>query len=644
MCGIAGFFDLGNAPSTDPSVLRAMGEAMLHRGPDGHGEWYDSGAGIGFAHRRLAIVDLTEEGRQPMRSHDGRWVIAFNGEIYNFLELRAELEQERVRFRGRSDTEVLLASVARWGVSATLPRLVGMFAFSLWDSAERILYLARDRVGEKPLYYGRAGNALLFGSELKALRAHPKWAGRIDREALDLFLRLGYVPAPHSIYGRIRKILPGTVVRIAPDGTETTERYWSLEAVLKNGAREAIEASDVEIVDELERLLSRAVGQQMLADVPLGAFLSGGVDSSTVVALMQARSDRPIKTFTIAFEEERFDETTHAERVARHIGTDHTAQLVTSRDARDVVPLLPRMFDEPFGDSSQIPTHLVAAAARKQVTVSLSGDGGDELFAGYHRYSGVVDAWKKLGLLPQPVRAGIAQAFLGVPTRSWDRLASALGRAFPWAAAQRMPGDRLHKAASVFRARTPEGMSEALSAHWPVGHGIVREASGKLGEAPLDFPRETELLTRLTARDVLEYLPDDILAKVDRATMSVSLESRAPLLDHRIVEFAYRIPNRARLRNGTGKWVLKELLYRHVPKELVERPKMGFSVPVESWLRGPLREWGEALLSPSRLSDEGYLDPEPVQRLWSEHQSGARNWQAPLWDVLMFQAWLAESN
>lgn len=647
MCGLAGAWSRHGVRGAGEDVVRAMTTCISHRGPDDSGFWFDESAGVGLGHRRLSIIDLSPAGHQPMASGTSRFVTAYNGEIYNFRELRDEVAASGATFRGHSDTEVLLAAFERWGVVASIPRFAGMFALAVWDRTERALHLIRDRLGEKPLYYGWVDGTLLFGSELKALRSHPMWQGDIDRGALALFLRHNYVPAPYSIYKNVRKVVPGTVLTFRSAESShipTLDVYWSARETALNGSAHPVVGSDEELIDACERRLTETIKQEMVADVPLGAFLSGGIDSSLIVALMQANSMRAVKTFTIGFHIPEFNEAQHAKQVAAHLGTEHTELYVTPEEAMRVIPLLPSLYDEPFADSSQIPTFLVAQPARQHVTVALSGDGGDELFGGYHRYFLGERLWSKIHRIPARMRRGIARGIRSVPPSSWDGLLSRARRVLP--SRVKASGDRLHKLAGVLGVESKEQLYHDLLSHWQAPHEVV------LGSAePLtvhtdraEWPDLPDFTSRMMYLDLVGYLPDDILVKVDRATMGVSLESRAPFLDHRVVEFAWGLPMRAKVRDGVGKWILRRVLERHVPTSTFERPKMGFGVPIDSWLRGPLRGWAEDLLEPSRLRQEGYFDERMVTEKWEKHQSGSQNWQYLIWDVLMFQAWLRAQN
>ena len=645
MCGITGFW---GEPETEGAVLRLrvshMAQRMAHRGPDDADEWVDEQCGIGLGFRRLAIVDLSPAGRQPMESASGRYIIIFNGEVYNFATVRVELEGLGHRFRGGSDTEVLLAAVEEWGLVRAIERFVGMFGFALWDREERALHLVRDRLGIKPLYYGWLAGSFLFGSELKALAAHPAFQAEIDRDSLALYMRHGYVPSPYSMYRGIRKLPPGTILslRAHDDEAATPAPFWSARDVTETGLAHPFTGSETDAIEALDALLREAVALRMIADVPLGAFLSGGIDSSTVVALMQAQSERPVKTFTIGFHEADYDEAVHAAAVAQHLGTDHTALYVTPEEARTVIPALPAMFDEPFADSSQIPTFLVSRLARRHVTVSLSGDGGDELFGGYNRYFWGRSIWQRMGRVPPGARAFSTRALTALSPAAWDRQFSRLDAVLPPGLRQRTPGDKLHKLAGVLAADSPEDLYLGLVSTWKQPDEVVIGAD----EPPTAITDRSQwaalpdFTQRMMFLDLISYLPDDILTKVDRASMATSLEARVPILDHRVVAFAASLPLSLKIRDGQGKWLLRQVLDRYVPRELIERPKTGFGVPIDAWLRGPLRDWSEDLLDERRLRAEGYLHPEPIRQKWQEHISGARNRQHQLWYVLQFQAWL----
>jgi asparagine synthase (glutamine-hydrolysing) len=597
-----------------------------------------------LAHRRLSIVDLSEAGHQPMHSASGRWVIVFNGEIYNHLDLRASLGQND--WRGHSDTETLLAGFERWGIRATVERCVGMFAMAVWDRKERELSLVRDRFGEKPLYYGWQKKAFLFASELKALSSHPDWEGEIDQESLAQYMRYSYVPAPRSIFRGLCKLEPGTIVTLsaarplAPWHLPAPVPYWSLRRAVAAGAEARWEGSDREAVDQVNAALRTAVAGQMVADVPLGAFLSGGVDSSTIVALMQEQSQRPVQTFSIGFSEEAYDEARYAKEVARHLGTDHTELYVSPEEAQNVIPRLPIIYDEPFADSSQIPTFLVAQLARRSVTVSLSGDAGDELFGGYNRYFLAAGLWPRITRVPWPLRRAVAGGLLAVSPATWDRIHAAASPLLPSALRVRLPGEKLHKGARVVSARNGAELYAGLVSQWDPT-AVMRNPSGGI-TVEQEWPGSSSLAEQMMAWDSVTYLPDDILTKVDRAAMAVSLETRVPFLDHRVAELAWKLPLRMKLRDGKGKWVLREVLYRYVPKQLVDRPKAGFGVPIGDWLRGPLRAWAESLLSEDRLRDAGLFNVPVIRGVWDEHLAGRRNCQHQLWNVLMFEAWRDE--
>lgn len=658
MCGIAGFLEsrVDGGELQWGAVLEAMAAAVHHRGPDSGGVWFDREAGLGLAHRRLAILDLTASGAQPMLSGSGRYCLAFNGEVYNFRALAEELRAAGQSFRGHSDTEVVLAAVDTWGFEGALQRLSGMFAFALWDRQARRLYLARDRLGEKPLYYGVCNRTLVFGSELKALRTHPAWSGQVCRASITLLLRYGYIPAPHTIYQGIYKLPPGSWLSLTAadlgDGLSATgerrpKSYWSVREVAEAGLANPWSGSPTEAIDALERQLSATVQEQMVADVPLGAFLSGGIDSSTVVALMQAHSRQPVRTFTIGFDRAAFDEARHAKAVARHLGTDHTELYISARDALDVIPRLPQIYDEPFADPSQIPTFLVSQLARSEVMVALSGDGGDELFAGYNRYVWTENLWTRRDRLSPLLRRLTAAALTSVPAPWLNRLFELLAAWLPARlVGQPNLGGKMHKFAAALRAESSTELYRMLISFWQDPGLAVPGADEPEGEIRSDnaLAGARRLVDDLMYWDLTGYLPGDNLAKVDRASMAVGLETRLPLLDHRVVELAWRMPADLKLREGKTKWLLRQVAYRHIPQHLLERPKMGFSVPVAHWLRGPLREWGEDLLATDRLARQGLLAPEAVRTLWDAHQQSRLDAGLALWSVLMLQAWYDEQQ
>lgn len=655
MCGIAGIIDR-RSEDLRP-VIGRMVKALHHRGPDASGTWVDERNGLALGHARLSIIDLSSEGSQPMVSASGRYVLTYNGEVYNFQELRRELDRRGHRFRGHSDTEVMLAAFDDWGIEKSLDRFVGMFAFGVWDSAERRLTLARDRLGKKPLYFGWMGGTFLFGSELKALQAHPGFHGEINRDVLALYLRHGYVPAPYCIYRNLHQLMPGSVLGISGDhghrGTDFSPfpeseqtpwrpvRYWSARSAVERGCTQVFPMSEQEAIEELDRFLREAVRMRMVADVPLGAFLSGGVDSSTVVALMQAQSTQPVRTFTIGYHEEEFNEARHAKEVAAHLGTNHTELYVTPQDAMAVIPRLPQLYDEPFADASQIPTFLVSELTRRHITVSLSGDGGDELFGGYTRYFNCQLIWNRLMTIPAPLRRGMAFGIRSVPPSQWTALVRYVTPLLPKRLHMTLPGDKLYKLANLLMMAEPETLYHRLISLWDnptaVALGSVEPPTPVTDRA--QWASVPGLIEQIMYLDTVTYLPDDLLVKVDRASMGVSLEVRTPLLDHRVVELAWRLPTSLKVRNGEGKWALRQVLYKYVPSRLIERPKMGFGVPMGSWLRGPLRAWAESLIGEQRLRDEGFFDPAPIRERWAAHLSGQRDWQYSLWTVLMFQAW-----
>ena len=639
MCGIAGTWAPNSDASTMRDITQRMTASLYQRGPDGEGIWQDTEAGIAFGHRRLAIVDLSEAGHQPMISANGRFVITYNGEIYNFPQLRSELEASGIRFRGHSDSEVLLEAIALWGIESTLPRLDGIFAFGLWDTQTSQLHLARDHVGVKPLYWSQVGAAVLFASEMKAFHHHPEFDARLNKNAVSSFLRFNYVPQPATIYQNTQKLRPGTFITFYKDGRQTVSAYWNaFDAAVK--ARETpFNGTETLAVDSLETLLRETVRSQMISDVPLGAFLSGGVDSSAIVAMMQAGQSNKVRTFSIGFNEDEYDEAKHAKAVAAHLGTEHTELYVTANDALNVVPDLAEMFDEPFADSSQIPTYLVSHMTREHVTVSLSGDGGDELFGGYNRYFWARDIWQKIGWAPAGSRRAIAGGIRALSPATWDTIAAVVPTRY------RPPqvGDKAHKLAGLIGCNNEDAIYRHLVSHWSNPDQMVpgaQEPDAMFSDHPAmaAFPDFTE---RMQILDLQTYLPGDILTKVDRSSMYTSLEARVPYLSPRLIDFAWSLPRHLKIRGNTGKWILREVLYRHVPRDLIERPKMGFGVPIAHWLRGPLRPWAEDLLDEKRMRDQRLLDPTLVRKAWEEHQSGRRNWQYHLWGVLMLQAWLA---
>lgn len=642
MCGITGYLAPSYQMHSDEfqNILTCMTNALHHRGPDSSGTWIDPTVGLGLGHRRLAIVDLSAEGHQPMLSHDSRYVIVFNGEIYNFTDLSRHLREMGHQFRGHSDTEVLLAAICQWGVPGALQRSVGMFAFALWDQHERTLYLGRDRLGEKPLYYGWCANVFLFASELKALCQYPAWQGSINRDALTLFLRHNYIPTPYTIYHNIWKLPPGTLLtvptdRLTPHTPLEPTVYWSAQAIAERGSATPSNASDAEAIAHLDHVLREAVRLQMVADVPLGAFLSGGVDSSTIVALMQAQSTQPVRTFSIGFHEASYNEADHAKAVAHHLGTDHTDLYVTPEETMAVIPRLPTLYDEPFADSSQIPTFLVAQLARQHVTVSLSGDGGDEIFGGYNRYPMILSLWQKLGWAPPDYRYALARLIRTLPL---DILTQQSKYTHLLATYSR----KVQRLADLLELPHYDALYRLFLSFQENPLAVVLDGR----ELPTLFTQYADslhlndLTLRMMFLDLVTYLPDDILVKVDRAAMGVSLESRIPLLDHRVVEYAWSLPISMKVRNGERKWILRQVVDRYVPRALIERPKTGFGVPIGLWLRGPLHEWADALLHQDRLHREGFFDPHRVRQIWNEHCTETTNNESALWGILMFQAWL----
>jgi asparagine synthase (glutamine-hydrolysing) len=626
-------------------ILNRMGATLAHRGPDDSGTFHDAATGIAFAFRRLSILDLSPLGHQPMFSASGRYIIVFNGEVYNVEEIRVEFGSRP--WRGHSDTEVMLEAIERWGVEPAVQKFVGMFAFALWDRQERKLFLVRDRLGIKPLYYGRAGETFVFASELKAIRQHPEFDDQIDRDALALYVRHNYVPSPHCIYQGMHKLQPGSILTLESDeASPKLHRFWSAKDVARKGLESPLQVDDAEAIEQLEHQLLSAVRLRMIADVPLGAFLSGGIDSTTVVALMQAQSSRPVKTFTIGFHEDEYNEATRAKEVASHLGTEHTELYLTSKDALDVVPLLPSMYDEPFSDSSQIPTYLISKLARESVTVCLSGDGGDELFGGYNRYLFTKRIWHSVNRLPNFARKAVSKLLRAVPPAGIDRGFRLLRPVLPGKLRPTTPGDKAHKLADLLLADSPEALYYGTLSHWqnPTGTVLHSQEPRTVLESIAESSGPSNLEEVMMLTDQLNYLPDDILTKVDRASMAVSLEARVPILDHRVVEFTWKLPLRFKIRNGTSKWILRQILHKYISPDLVERPKMGFGVPIDRWLRGPLRDWAEDLLSATSLAHHGLLNVDAIRIRWQEHLSGNQNWQYLLWDILAFQDWIRHNT
>lgn len=643
MCGFAGFLALNKAEGIDHNlVLNKMADSIRHRGPDDAGLWLHPNQQLGFCHRRLAILDLSPAGHQPMVSTSGRYTMVFNGEIYNHLALRQEVEEQRqFSWRGHSDTETMLACFDVFGFEKTINKLVGMFALAVWDHQAEQLLLARDRLGEKPLYLGWCGQSFLFGSELKALRAHPSFDRALDRSAIAQYMRYSYVPAPKSIYASIQKLLPGSIatVSLAQMGKIEQKQYWHLATT--NSTVFAPTISEEEAIEELHQHIKNAVKSQMLADVPLGAFLSGGVDSSLIVGIMQSLSEQPVKTFTIGFEEQAFNEATYAADVASHLGTEHHELILTAADTLAVVPKLAQIYDEPFADSSQIPTYLVCAMARQQVTVSLSGDGGDELFGGYSRYPHVAAKWQQQQKIPKLIRRVLAAAGQNFNPHLLNRLASLFG----WHSPGNNPGLKFTKAMAGLDKNNFENYYELFITHLTEqqSYQLVHGSGSALTMANVQ-PAVCSEIEQMMLKDANNYMIDDILVKVDRAAMANSLESRVPLLDVNVVEYAFQMPQQFKYLSGTGKLCLRKILDRYVPRALIERPKKGFGVPLDAWLRGSLRPWGERLLDPALLDQQGYLNTEMVTRMWTEHQQGVADWHFQLWNILVFQNWLCSEG
>ncbi len=633
MCGIAGWIDARRMmePDAARALLAEMSATLVHRGPDDAGQWLDPAARVALGHQRLSIIDLTASGHQPMVSRSGRWILTYNGEVYNHGELRARLVAAGSSFRGHSDTEVIVEAIDRWGLAAAAAELIGMFAFAAWDRVERKLVLVRDRVGIKPLYYAQCGSTFLFGSELKALRRHPAFRPRLHRGAVALYLQHGYIPAPYSIYEGVFKLPPGTILEVVADGEvrKSSQVFWSLKDVVERGRTVRFVQGEAEAEEQLDALIRDAVERRMVADVPVGAFLSGGIDSSTVVGHMQAASARPVRTFAIGFSEGEFNEAPYAREVARHLGTEHLEFIVRPEEARDVIPQLAGQYDEPFGDSSAIPTFLVSRLTRQHVKVCLSGDGGDELFGGYQRYAFIEAAFRQVRGWPGWMRAAAAVVVPRLPWRyvskRWERRARTL--------------------VDLMRMRTPQEMYGLLHTHWRHPHGVLKDCPlpPTLFHQPTDWPETEDAIASMMFIDGMTYLPDDVLTKVDRASMAVGLEARVPLLDHRVIEFAWRLPMSFKRQGEQTKRILQRVLARYVPPSMFERKKAGFSIPIGAWLRGPLRDWAENLLSESRLEAGGLLRTAAVRRKWHEHLAGSSDWSPLLWDVLMLHDWLDQT-
>lgn len=638
MCGLTGFWRAGGGRSDDMrATVESMAAALRHRGPDDDGQWINTEAGVAFGFRRLSIIDLTTAGHQPMQSHSGRYTIVFNGEVYNFSDIAAELRtiDPSLQFRGHSDTEVILEAIEKWGLEGALERFIGMFAFALWDAKDRRLQLVRDRLGVKPLYYASFDDVLMFASEIKALRRHPAFSGRLRKEAVNTAIHLGYVPAPLTIYENVVKVEPGTICTFAEPSSCRVRRYWSPAQVVREGRAHPFAAGLDEAADELDELLRSSISLRLISDVPVGVFLSGGIDSSTVTAVMRNISNGPVRSFSIGFGPDEFNEAPHARAIARHLGTEHTELYISSEDALAVIPKLPAMFDEPFADHSQIPTYLVSALARTSVTVSLSGDGGDELFGGYNRHMYAPRLWNAASRLPRGTRRSLGSAIRSVPASVWPYASAAFSR---MGARQLHLQDKAGKFANALSAASSTAFYELLVSQWTDEPILSPDVSRSIADPRWNGVELDSVAEQMMYYDMVRYLPDDILVKVDRASMSVSLESREPLLDHRIVEFAWRLPLSMKIAGGESKRVLRRVLHRYVPADFFRRPKSGFEVPLAEWLRGPLREWAESLLE-ERSLDSGIFNRSTVTKAWREHLSGRVNRQHGLWNVLMFRAW-----
>ena len=636
MCGLVGFWD-GQSSLQDPySIISKMTDRLRHRGPNDKGIWCDAEQGIALGHRRLAILDLSSQGHQPMHSHNDRYVIIYNGEIYNYLELKKQLQKNNHHFTSHSDTEVILTLISSYGLDAALQRISGMFAFALWDKKNKVLHLARDRMGEKPLYYGRVNQCWVFGSELKAIRVYPHFENKVDRASLALLMQYGYIPAPNSIYEHIYKLPPGHYLSLTYSNRHSLPEpkpYWSAIKVAQDGLHNPLHLTDKEVIQSTEELLSSIIRSRMISDVPIGAFLSGGIDSSLITALMQKNSSQPIKTFTIGFQDPAYNEAGYAKAIAQYLQTDHTELYIDADQAFNLIPNLPSIYDEPFADSSAIPTCLIAQLTRQHVTVCLSGDGGDELFGGYNRYLLGNTLSNMVRFLPYPLRLLLQKTLLALSSPSMEALLQY----------SKLPmiHHKLHKLSSVIAVKSTNDLYPYLISQWLDPQEIVKEG-GRTQYNPL--LEKNDMIKKMMLYDTLFYLPDDIMVKVDRACMAVGLENRAPYLDHQLFAWTWRLASNMKIRNRTTKWLLREVLAQHIPQSLFARPKMGFSIPLGSWLRGPLRDWADALLNKSSIEAQGYLEAGPILKKWEEHLTGKRNWQYPLWTVLMFQAWLHEQE
>lgn len=645
MCGIAGYFSKSASCCNPETDLTNMGDAIEHRGPDSSGTWYlNERYSVGFVHRRLSILDLSEAGHQPMVSESGRYVISYNGEIYNHLELRQLIDKEsgsQVAWRGHSDTEVFLACIETFGVRKALSLVVGMFAFSLWDCKHDHLILARDRLGEKPLYYGLQNDTLLFGSDLKSLKRHPRFQGEIDRGAVALLMRYGYIPAPSSIYAGFCKLMPGHyAVFKSPELPAKLECYWNIDDISDSQVSNQGAPGYSEAVERLDFLLKRSIKGQMVSDVAVGAFLSGGIDSTTIVALAQSQSKVPVKTFTVGFKEGLYNEAEHAKKVSEYLGTEHTELYLSAEHALDAIKKMSHIYTEPFADPSQIPTFIVSNMVRNHVTVGLSGDAGDEIFAGYNRYILTNRYWGKLSRVPYLLRLFIAKGISKIPPSLLNTIFTHVQKILPVRYQQTNIGEKLHKASVALKAKTPNELYRFIVSRWQNPEDIVIGVDYQQTVVDHTLSEEENITKEMARLDLATYLPDDILCKVDRSSMFASIESRAPFLDYRVVEFAWGLPLEYKIKNGVGKSVLRDVLYKYIPKELVDRPKMGFGVPISDWLRGPLKDWAEDLLDEDRLLSEGFFRPTLIRKMWLEHQQGVQNWQYQLWPVLMFQFWL----